>query len=84
MKKIGRKNTKNFTLDISHDVCPITFVKVKILLDKMSLGSVAKILLIKGDALENVPKSIKEEGHDILRKTKQTGDNYLLLIRKNK
>ena len=50
MKKIGRKNTKNFTLDISHDVCPITFVKVKILLDKMSLGSVAKILLKKGEA----------------------------------
>ena len=79
---MSKKDTENFILDISNEVCPITFVKVKILLEKMSTGSVAKILVKKGEALKNVPKSIEEDGHSILKKTKRENNNYLLLVKK--
>ena len=50
----------------------------------MSTGSVAKILVKKGEALKNVPKSIEEDGHSVLKKTKREDNNYLLLVKKNK
>ncbi len=84
MRKVSKKDTENFILDISNEICPITFVKVKILLEKMSTGSVAKVLVKKGEALKNVPKSIEEDGHSVLKKTKREDNNYLLLVKKNK
>ena len=81
---MNKKDIESFILDISKEVCPITFVKVKILLDKMSPGSIAQILVKKGEAIENIPKSIEEEGHIVLKKTEQKNNNCLLLIRKNK
>ena len=50
----------------------------------MSPGSIAQILVKKGEAIENIPKSIEEEGHIVLKKTEQKNNNCLLLIRKNK
>lgn len=53
-------------LDITGDVCPITFVKTKLLVEKMAPGEVAEVRLGGGEPLENVPRSVKDEGHKIL------------------
>ncbi|MBK20577.1 MAG: SirA protein [Rhodospirillaceae bacterium] len=56
---------KNF-LDITKDVCPMTFVKTRLLIEKMATGDVAEILLMGEEPLENVPASVTELGHTIL------------------
>ena len=53
-------------LDITTDVCPITFVKTKLLVERMQPGEIAEVRLKAGEPLDNVPRSLKEEGHDVL------------------
>jgi len=58
--------TPNYSLDISGDVCPMTFVKAKLLLERMGPGESAEIWLKGVEPLENVPRSIRELGHHVL------------------
>ncbi|TDA68806.1 MAG: sulfurtransferase TusA family protein [Clostridia bacterium] len=67
-------------LDIRQDTCPITFVKTKLKLEQMQAGEVLEVLLTGGEPLQNVPRSVKAEGHRIF-KVENLGDNqYRLLI----
>lgn len=73
-------NTKiDASLDITCDVCPITFAKTLVKLEDMEEGEVLEVILNDGKPAENVPKSIGKEGHKILLKEK-IGDKYRLLI----
>lgn len=56
----------DYYLDITADVCPITFVKTKLLVERMRSGEVAEVRLPAGEPLENVPRSLEEEGHKVL------------------
>lgn len=60
-------------LDISDDVCPMTFVRTRLLIEKMAAGEVAEIRLPGGEPLENVPDSILELGHKLLRIEEELG-----------
>ena len=80
---------KNF-LDITSDVCPITFVKTRLLIEKMSPGTSARIRLVVAEPLENVPASVKELGHTVLSIEPEEQDTasehdivHLLTLRKN-
>jgi len=53
-------------LDITSDICPITFVKAKLLMEKMAAGEIAEVRLSDGEPLENVPRSVLDEGHQVL------------------
>jgi TusA-related sulfurtransferase len=62
--------TPNYSLDITGDVCPMTFVKAKLLLERMVCGESAEIWLKGREVIENVPRSIRELGHQILSLTR--------------
>lgn len=71
------------TLDITRDVCPLTFVKTKLLIERMASGETADIRLQGAEPLENVPRSVREHGHDVLSLEQEAnGGAYLLRIRK--
>lgn len=53
-------------LDITAYVCPMTFVRTKLLAESMAAGEVAEVRLNAGEPLENVPRSLREEGHEVL------------------
>lgn len=53
-------------LDITSLVCPMTFVKTRILIDGMQVGERARIRLKGQEPIENVPRSLVELGHEIL------------------
>lgn len=53
-------------LDITDDVCPMTFVRTRLLIEKMAPGEIAEIRLTDGEPLENVPDSVTELGHHVL------------------
>ncbi|MBU0571517.1 MAG: sulfurtransferase TusA family protein [Candidatus Omnitrophica bacterium] len=51
-----------------HDVvCPMNFVKTKVELESINPGEILEIFLDEGEAMLNVPRSLKEEGHKILK-----------------
>ena len=70
------------TVDITDVVCPVTFVKAKVALEEMGEGQVLAVRLNAGEPLQNVPRSIKEEGHQILKLTDNGDDTYTLYVRK--
>ncbi len=58
--------TVDMRLDITGDVCPMTFVRTKLMIEGMESGMVAEVRLNKGEPLQNVPRSVREHGHCIL------------------
>ena len=44
----------------------MTFVKTKIELAKLAEGDILEVLLAEGEPLENVPRSAKEQGYNVL------------------
>ena len=57
--------TKHY-LDITQDTCPLTFVKTKILIEKMAAGDVAEIRLRGAEPLGNVPRSVRDHGQEVI------------------
>ena len=49
-------------VDITDVVCPVTFVKAKVALEEMDEGQVLAVKMNDGEPVQNVPRSIKEEG----------------------
>ncbi len=74
-------------LDITQEVCPLTFVKTKLLIERMAPGQTAEIRLKGAEPLENVPRSVREHGHEVLSLELAEGGResdgiYVLHIRK--
>lgn len=70
------------TVDITDVVCPTTFVKAKVALEELDDGQVLSIRMNDGDPVQNVPRSIKEEGHQILKLIDNSDGTYDLIVRK--
>lgn len=62
-------------------MCPMNFVKMKIALTPMQSGQILEILLDDGAPIENVPGSVKNEGHTILS-TEKVENYWKVLIKK--
>jgi sulfite reductase (ferredoxin) len=62
--------------------CPINFVKVKLELSKVSSGTTIGFYLDDGEPIENVPKSVESEGHDIVTIDDQYEGYNLLVVKK--
>lgn len=56
----------DFFIDITGEVCPLTFVKTKLLIESMSAGQVAEVRLKGREPLENVPRSVRDHGHSVI------------------
>ena len=53
-------------LDITHEVCPMTFVRTRLALDRMAPGQVLLVKLHGDEPVRNVPRTAKEQGHTVL------------------
>ncbi|MDX2143790.1 MAG: sulfurtransferase TusA family protein [Rhodospirillaceae bacterium] len=76
------------TLDITGDVCPMTFVKTKLLLEKMPVGALVTVRLKGAEPLDNVPRSVRAHGHEVVSLAPENaaaahpGAPHLLVIRR--
>jgi tRNA 2-thiouridine synthesizing protein A len=70
------------TVDITREVCPMTYVRTKLKLDSIEGGEVLEVLLKGDEPVKNVPRSALEEGHEVLSLTEQAGGVHRLLLRK--
>jgi tRNA 2-thiouridine synthesizing protein A len=67
------------TLDITGEVCPMTFVKVKLALAKLQSGDELDVALNEGEPLNNVPRTVTEAGHEVLSIRQQGGVHHVLI-----
>jgi TusA-related sulfurtransferase len=69
------------TIDITSEVCPMTFVRTKLRLERMRSGQVLSVRLRGEEPLRNVPKAAREEGHSILWIIAE-GNDHIVTIRR--
>ena len=70
------------TVDITDVVCPTTFVKAKIALEELEEGEILSVKMNDGEPVQNVPRSIKEEGHQILKLIDNEDGTSNLIVKK--
>lgn len=73
---------KTVRLDITKEHCPMTFVKTKLELEKLNKGDILEVILKEGEPLENVPKTVTEQGNKVLEIKKVQDDIHLVVIEK--
>ncbi len=66
-------------LDLRGTPCPLNWVKTRLRLEAMGPGERLEVILDDGDAIQNVPRSVKSEGHRILQVT-PLEEGFSLLI----
>ena len=72
----------DYELDITAEVCPMTFVRTKLLLEKMTPGQTVNIKLRDGEPRHNVPRAIRDHGHEVLCLDRIEADLFELRVRK--
>ncbi len=53
-------------IDITQDVCPMTFVRTRLALDRLEKGAVLLVRLKGTEPLSNVPRTAISLGHEVL------------------
>lgn len=61
-----QERTADYFLDITSLVCPMTFVRTKLAVERLTPGQILEVRLNPGEPLENVPRSLAEHGHAVL------------------
>jgi len=77
---MSEKTVKD-SMDLRGVVCPMNFVRTKLRLEAMDAGEILEIVLDSGEPIQNVPKSLKDEGHRIID-VKKEDDHFRLKIEK--
>ncbi|SMH56630.1 sulfurtransferase TusA family protein [Azospirillum agricola] len=84
---MGEKISTDLFLDITTQLCPLTFVKTKLMVERMAAGQTLEVRLNAGEPLENVPRSLAELGHSILSVVPERPEEpmgvHRLVVRKN-
>lgn len=69
-------------LDIKGQICPYTFVRSKLVLEKMNVGEVLEIITDHNQAREDIPRSFSNEGQQIMAIEQTAADEWHIFIRK--
>ena len=70
------------TLDITREVCPMTYVRTKLKLETLERGALLEVLLRGTEPLRNLPRSAREEGHEVVSLEALEGGVHRLVLRK--
>jgi TusA-related sulfurtransferase len=65
-------------IDITGEICPMTYVRTRLALDRLASGQILEVVLRGEDPLRNVPLSATRQGHAVLAQ-QQTADGATTL-----
>lgn len=69
-------------IDITREVCPMTFVRTKIALERLPVGGILEVRLKGDEPLRNVPDSARDAGHTVLALDRLEDGTWRLLLRR--
>jgi TusA-related sulfurtransferase len=70
-------------VDITDVVCPLTFVKAKVAIEELESGQVLEIRINEGEPIFNVPRSFKDEGHQVIWANHNEDGTYTVFVEKD-
>ena len=77
------EHKENSELNIKGEICPFTFVKSKLALEKMKKGEILRVIVDYEPAIRNVPRSMEEQGHKVLFINKINDTDYEIIVEKD-
>jgi len=69
-------------IDITSDLCPMTYVRTRLALDKMATGETLLVILKGQEPLANIPRTATQQSHQVLEVTTDEAGISRLLIRR--
>jgi len=69
-------------IDITGDLCPMTFVRTRLALDRLPVGAVLRVRLRGAEPRDNVPRSAVALGHEVLHSETDADGVTLLWLRR--
>lgn len=65
----------DYFIDITSDFCPITFVKTKLMIEKIASGDRLEVRLKGAEPLKNVSRSVTDLGHRLVSVNAEEGED---------
>lgn len=72
----------DFEFDLKGEICPYTFVKSKLALEMLDSGQVLQVIVDNDESAVNVPKSLTNEGNNVLGVEKLDEKDWMITVRK--
>ena len=69
-------------LDITREVCPMTYVRTRLALDRLAPGQMLMIRLSGEEPRRNVPRTAIEQGHVVVSQNDNSDGTTNLLLRR--
>lgn len=79
---MNAKVSSHAEIDVTREICPMTYVRVRLALDRLAPGEILSVKLRGEDAARNVPASAIAQGHSILEQSRDCDDTTHLLIKR--
>lgn len=70
-------------LDITADLCPMTFVRTRIALDRLPVGALLRVRMRGEEPSRNVPRTAQQQGHEVVSMEDGPDGTCVLLLRKH-
>jgi TusA-related sulfurtransferase len=70
------------TLDLSGEVCPYTFVRAKLRLEELNIGTELHIFVDHAPAADNVPRALSDEGQEIVAVRREGNGHRIIVIKR--
>jgi len=74
--------TGEHILDITAETCPMTFVRTRLMLDRLPAGATLLVLTRGEEPQRNLPRTAAEQGHAVLGQQLRADGVTALLLRK--
>jgi TusA-related sulfurtransferase len=81
-ERFGAETVADATLDVTADVCPMTFVRTRLALDRLAQGATLLVLAKGAEPLANIPATARAQGHAVLQETRAADGTGRILLRK--
>jgi tRNA 2-thiouridine synthesizing protein A len=69
-------------IDLLDEICPMTFVKTKLAIERINQGERIKVIFNSQEAKTNVPKSLSEVNHKIIAIRNIDKEKFYIIIEK--
>jgi len=69
-------------IDLLDEICPMTFVKTKLAIERINQGERIKVIFNSQEAKINVPRSLSEVNHKIIAIKNIDKEKFYIIIEK--
>ena len=77
----GQKIQIDKELNLKGKVCPYTFLETMLVLEDMGIGEVLRVIVDYPPAVCDVPKSLKNEGYEILDVSPMNETDWAIVVK---